>query len=99
VKKLWYIVVRYSPVDWAGEPIDAHWIDASPEHAQAAMRRTSVSTPMRPGQLLRGYWAMTEEATAEAIRVHDRKLTEDHNWEQLVEHIEAGWMRAQHGVA
>jgi hypothetical protein len=91
----WYIVIKYSPADWVGERIDAHFARSSGE----ALTLMSSRHPLKPDERLRGFWVQDEFERMEAIELHDRRVALDREWEELMGHIEDGWQRAQHGVA
>ena len=89
----WFIVIRYTIGDYVGKRVDAHYVSES----QEALLRTSQG-PMRPGERLRGFWVQNEVERLEAIALHDARLIADREWMREVDDIEAGWIRAQHGV-
>jgi mannosyltransferase OCH1-like enzyme len=90
-QKEWFVVIKYTHQCYLGEMIDAHYV----EHSVTALHLTSQG-PMRLGEMLRGYWAKNKRERELAIKLHDRRMTENHNWEQFMEHIEDQWLRAAH---
>lgn len=89
----WFIVIKYTNFDYVGKRVDAHYVSES----QEALLRTSQG-PMRPGERLRVFWVLNEVERLEAIALHDARLIADREWMREVDDIEAGWIRAQHGV-
>jgi hypothetical protein len=90
-QKEWFVVIKYTHQCYLGEMIDAHYVERSDE----AFHLTHQG-PMRPGEMLRGYWARNKRERELAIKLHDKRMTANHNWEQFCEHIEDQWLRAAH---
>jgi hypothetical protein len=91
-KPEWYIVIRYTDADYLGEMVDAHFVTNSAD----ALYRTSLG-PMRPDEKLRGFWIRNDDQLITAIRLHEKRLKANRDFELLMQHIEDRWSRA-HGV-
>lgn len=85
----WYIVIKYTPQDWFGEQIDAHYVLTSAE----ALRLTSFG-PMKPGELLRGFWVSNMNQRGKAIKLHEQRRFENRQWEMLMRHVDEQWKNA-----
>lgn len=86
----WFIVIKYSHADWFGEHVDAHYVLTSCE----AKRLVSMG-PMKPGELLRGFWADNDGQREKASKLHEQRRKENRDFELLMEHIDECWMEAQ----
>ena len=85
----WFIVIRYTDADYLGEMVDAHFVTNSAD----ALYQTSLG-PMRPGEKLRGFWIMNDDQRITAIRLHDKRLKANRDFELLMDYIEDTWMKA-----
>jgi len=87
----WCFVIKYTHADYIGVEVDAHFVSNVAE----AMWRTSQG-PMRPGEMLRCAWVISDKQRKRAIALYDSRRKANRDWTLLMTHIEEGWLAASH---
>jgi hypothetical protein len=80
----WCVVVKYQKGNWLGESIDAFYVRTSVEALHMASKG-----PMKPGDLLRVFWAANDKQAEHAAELHDRKRQEYREFERLMAHMDS----------
>ena len=86
----WYIVIKYTHEDYVGVRVDAHYVVTSDE-AKALVGKG----PMRPGEMLRGFWAKDQMDREAAVELHDNRMLDNRDWMVFVDRMEAAWQKVE----
>jgi len=82
----WYICIKYTHQDYVGTRVDAHYVETSDEAKTIVARG-----PMKPDEMLRGFWAKDEMDRRAAIDLHDERMVANRDFFNLMDRIESAW--------